>query len=72
MKEAINRYSEWQKHIEGGQAPEMPQKLSDERWARMDIRKRTEYELSVKKARDCLQKYYKLVELYKKVCWDLM
>ncbi|KAL3089591.1 hypothetical protein niasHT_030100 [Heterodera trifolii] len=60
--EAISRYSEWQNHVEGNRAPELPTKLSDERWARMDIRRRTEYELSVQKARDCLQKYYRLVE----------
>uniref|UniRef100_A0A914LZC2 Nuclear pore complex protein n=1 Tax=Meloidogyne incognita TaxID=6306 RepID=A0A914LZC2_MELIC len=64
--EAINRYDEWQKQMEGDQAPEIPQKLSDERWARLDIRRRTEYELSVRRAHDCLQKYYRLVELYKK------
>jgi hypothetical protein len=45
----------------------MPAKLSDERWARMDIRRRAEYELNVKKAREILQKYYRVVELYKKV-----
>uniref|UniRef100_A0A914HQK6 Nuclear pore complex protein n=1 Tax=Globodera rostochiensis TaxID=31243 RepID=A0A914HQK6_GLORO len=64
--EATSRYSEWQKHVEGNKAPELPTKLSDEHWARMDIRRRTEYELSVQKARDCLLKYYRLVELYKK------
>jgi len=53
--------------MEGDKAPEIPQKLSDERWARLDIRRRTEYELSVRRAHDCLQKYYRLVELYKKV-----
>jgi hypothetical protein len=53
--------------MEGGQAPEIPAKLSDERWARMDIRRRTEYELNVKRAQECLNKYYRLVELCKKV-----
>lgn len=70
--EAINRYDEWQKQMEGDQAPEIPQKLSDERWARLDIRRRTEYEFSVKRAHDCLQKYYRLVELYKKRAVEIL
>uniref|UniRef100_A0A914I9N5 Nuclear pore complex protein n=1 Tax=Globodera rostochiensis TaxID=31243 RepID=A0A914I9N5_GLORO len=70
--EAISRYSEWQNHVEGNKAPELPTKLSDERWARMDIRRRTEYELSVQKARDCLQKYYRLIELYKKRAIEIL
>ncbi|KAL3089400.1 hypothetical protein niasHT_030267 [Heterodera trifolii] len=70
--EAISRYTEWQNHVEGNRAPELPTKLSDERWARMDIRRRTEYELSVQKARDCLQKYYRLVELYKKRAIEIL
>lgn len=67
FKEALDRYEEWQRQMEGGQAPEIPAKLSDERWARMDIRRRTEYELNVKRAQECLNKYYRLVELCKKV-----
>uniref|UniRef100_A0A183BHN2 Nuclear pore complex protein n=1 Tax=Globodera pallida TaxID=36090 RepID=A0A183BHN2_GLOPA len=70
--EAISRYSEWQNHVEGNKAPELPTKLSDERWARMDIRRRTEYELSVQKAKDCLHKYYRLIELYKKRAIEIL
>lgn len=62
----------WQRHVEGQSPPKLPQKLSDENWARMDIRMRAEYDLSVQKAKDCLQKYMNIMEMLKSVCNKLI
>lgn len=68
FKDAINKYNTWQKHVEGQEPPQPPAKLSDEAWARMDMRRRTEYEVSIQRARECLQKYINLAVMLKKVC----
>jgi len=68
--EAINTYNKWQKHIEGQKPPELPSRISDENWARMDICHRAEYETSCQRARECLQKYIRLTEMLKKAAVD--
>lgn len=62
----MSKYSAWLKHVEGP-APELPHKLSDEQWAKMDIKRRTEYEFSMQKSRDLLHKHIRLGEMLKKV-----
>lgn len=42
-------------------------KLTDEQWARLDLKRRAEYELSIKKSRDSLQKYLRVTDALKKV-----
>jgi len=69
--EAMAKYGGWLKHVEG-RAPELPKKLTDEQWARMDIKRRTEHEFSIQKARDLLQKHIRLSEMLKKSCVDLL
>ncbi|KAI1732257.1 nuclear pore protein [Ditylenchus destructor] len=69
--EAMSKYSAWLKHVEGS-APELPHKLSDEQWAKMDIKRRTEYEFSMQKSRDLLHKHIRLGEMLKKRSVDLL
>uniref|UniRef100_A0A915ER37 Nuclear pore complex protein n=1 Tax=Ditylenchus dipsaci TaxID=166011 RepID=A0A915ER37_9BILA len=68
---AMTKYGAWLKHVEGS-TPELPSKLTDEQWARMDIKKRTEYEFSIQRARDLLQKHIRLSEMLKKKCVELL
>lgn len=63
----MKRYNLWQKHVDGSPPPELPAKLSDEQWARLDLKRQTEIELSMQMAKECLQKYIKLSESLKKV-----
>jgi len=62
----------WLKHVESSTPPEMPKKLGDETWSRMSITQRTEYELSVSKAQECLNKYIRLGDLLKKRAGELL
>jgi len=64
--DAIEKYNAWQKHTEGQELPKPPQKLSDEAWARLDIRRRTEYELSLQKSRDYMLKHLNLADMLNK------
>jgi len=58
-----NRYQMWLRHVESSAPPDMPKKLGDETWSRMSITQRTEYELSVTKAQECLNMFVSTLPL---------
>ncbi|KAH7728631.1 Nuclear pore protein [Aphelenchoides avenae] len=69
--EGVEKYNTWLQHVESP-APELPMKLTDEQWARLDLKRRAEYELSIKKARDSLQKYLRVTDALKKNAVELL
>jgi hypothetical protein len=54
--EATEGYNIWRAHFEKPM-PKLPVKLTDEYWARLDLKRRAEYELSLQEARESRQRY---------------
>jgi len=54
--EAVDAHNHWLNHIDKPM-PNMPIKLSDENWARLDMQRRAEYDLSLQEARERRQRY---------------
>ncbi|KAI6182332.1 Nuclear pore complex protein [Aphelenchoides bicaudatus] len=59
--EATEAYNMWRAHIEKP-IPQLPTKLTDENWARLDMKRRAEYELSLQEARDSRRRYEQISE----------
>lgn len=56
LQEAADAYNVWLAHVDKP-IPQLPTKLSDEKWARLDMKRRAEYELSLQEARESRQRY---------------
>lgn len=54
--EATGAYNTWLAHVEKP-IPQLPSKLTDENWARLDLKRRAEYDLFLQEARESRQRY---------------